>query len=49
MAGRPATPLTIFDDIIARARYYGWTIGALYGEPFLCREEVGVRDLRQLS
>lgn len=49
IAGRPATPPTIFDDIIARARYYGWTIGALYGEPFLCREEVGVRDLQQLS
>jgi bacillithiol biosynthesis deacetylase BshB1 len=48
IAGRPATPPTIFDDIIARARYYGWTIGALYGEPFLCREEVGVRDLQQL-
>jgi len=48
IAGRPTTSATIFDDIIARARYYGWTIGANFGEPFLCREEVGVRDLQQL-
>lgn len=49
IAGRSATAPTLFDDITARARYYGWLIGAVYGEPFLCREEVGVRDLRQLS
>jgi bacillithiol biosynthesis deacetylase BshB1 len=49
IAGRPTEPPTIFDDITARARYYGWLIGALYGEPFLSREEVGVRDLRQLA
>ncbi|MBM3993700.1 MAG: bacillithiol biosynthesis deacetylase BshB1 [Planctomycetes bacterium] len=49
IAGRSSTPPTIFDDITARARYFGWLIGAMYGEPFLCREEVGVRDLQQLS
>ena len=49
IAGRPTTPPTAFDDITARARYFGWLIGAGYGEPFLSREEVGVRDLRQLS
>ncbi len=48
IAGRPTTSPTVFDDITARARYYGWTIGAMYGEPFLSREEVGVRDLQQL-
>jgi bacillithiol biosynthesis deacetylase BshB1 len=48
VAGRSITPPTIFDDIKARARYFGWTIGVHYGEPFLCREEVGVRDLQQL-
>jgi LmbE family N-acetylglucosaminyl deacetylase len=47
-AGRPITPPTIFDDITARARHYGWTIGVLYGEPYLCREEVGVRDLQHV-
>jgi N-acetylglucosamine malate deacetylase 1 len=49
IAGRSATPPTIFDDISARARYFGWLIGVHFGEPFLSREEVGVRDLRHLS
>jgi bacillithiol biosynthesis deacetylase BshB1 len=49
VAGRPTTSPTIFDDITARARYYGWLIGVMHGEPFLSREEVGVRDLQQLS
>jgi N-acetylglucosamine malate deacetylase 1 len=48
IAGRPTTSPTMFDDITARARYFGWTIGADYGEPFLSREVVGVRDLQQL-
>ena len=55
IAGRviptPATPgvrSSIFDDLRDRARYWGWTVGVLYGEPFLCREEIGVRDLQQL-
>ena len=48
IAGRPTTSPTMFDDIIARARYYGWTIGTVYAEPFLSREEVGIHDLRQL-
>ena len=48
IAGRSSTPPTLFDDINARARYFGWLIGAMYGEPFLCREEIGMRDLQQL-
>jgi bacillithiol biosynthesis deacetylase BshB1 len=48
IAGRPTTPPTVMDDIADRARYFGWTIGVNYGEPFLTCEEVGVRDLRQL-
>src|SRR5579862_6710398 len=40
--GRPTTPPTILDDLRDRARYWGWTIGVGYGEPFLCREEVGL-------
>ena len=46
--GRPAAPPTLLDDIRDRARYFGWTIGVLYGEPFLCREEVGLRALQQV-
>ena len=46
--GRPTTPPTIFDDLRDRARYWGWTIGTTYGEPLLCREEVGLRSLSDL-
>jgi N-acetylglucosamine malate deacetylase 1 len=47
--GRPATPPTTLDDLRDRARYWGWAIGAGYGEPFLCREEIGLRSLRDLA
>ncbi len=46
--GRPTTPPTFLDQLRDRARYWGWTIGTGYGEPFLCREEVGVRSLADL-
>jgi N-acetylglucosamine malate deacetylase 1 len=46
--GRPTTPPTFLDDLRDRARYWGWTIGTRYGEPFQVREEVGLRDLRDL-
>ncbi len=42
--GRPA----FLDELRERARYWGWLIGAGYGEPFLSREEVGLRGLRDL-
>jgi bacillithiol biosynthesis deacetylase BshB1 len=48
ITGRPTTPPTILDDLRDRARYWGWAIGAGYGEPFICREEVGLRGLRDL-
>ncbi len=41
----PPTPL---DQLRDRARYWGWAIGADYGEPFVSREEVGLRGLRDL-
>src|SRR5262249_29610951 len=46
--GRPTTAPTILDDLRDRARYWGWAIGAGYGEPFVCREEIGLRGLRDL-
>ena len=46
--GRPTTPPTFLDDLRDRARYWGWTIGVGYGEPFVTREEVGLRSLRDL-
>ncbi|MFO0880886.1 MAG: bacillithiol biosynthesis deacetylase BshB1 [Gemmataceae bacterium] len=42
--GRPSERPTILDDIRDRARYWGWSIGTAYGEPFVCREEIGVRS-----
>jgi bacillithiol biosynthesis deacetylase BshB1 len=48
IAGRPANPPTLLDDLRDRARYWGWTIGTSFGEPFLCREQVGLRSLRDL-
>jgi N-acetylglucosamine malate deacetylase 1 len=49
IAGRPTTPPTLLDDLRDRARYWGWTIGCSHGEPFLTREEVGLRSLRDLT
>jgi LmbE family N-acetylglucosaminyl deacetylase len=46
--GRPTAPPTFLDDLRDRARYWGWTIGAMYGEPLLSRELVGLRNLRDL-
>jgi bacillithiol biosynthesis deacetylase BshB1 len=49
ITGRPTTSPTFLDEIRDRDRYWGWTISAAFGEPFLCREEVGLRDLRHLN
>ena len=46
--GRPTAPPTLLDDVRDRARYWGWSIGAPYGEPFVCREEIGLRGLGDL-
>jgi len=46
--GRPSTSPTLLDDLRDRARYWGWSIGSGYGEPFVCREEIGLRSLRDL-
>jgi bacillithiol biosynthesis deacetylase BshB1 len=48
LEGRPTTPPTFLDELRDRARYWGWAIGVLYGEPFLVREEVGLRSLGDL-
>ncbi|MFL5245400.1 MAG: bacillithiol biosynthesis deacetylase BshB1 [Gemmataceae bacterium] len=48
ITGRPTTHPTLLDDIRDRARFWGWTIGAAYGEPFVSREEMGLRGLNDL-
>lgn len=49
ITGRPTEFPTILDDIRDRARYWGWTIGAGYGEPFASREEIGLSSLKSLG
>ncbi|MDA1165984.1 MAG: bacillithiol biosynthesis deacetylase BshB1 [Planctomycetota bacterium] len=46
--GRDAEHPTLLDDIRDRARYWGWTIGTAYAEPFACREEIGISGLTNL-
>ena len=38
----------VIEDLRTRARYWGWTIGATYGEPFASREPIGLAGLRSL-
>jgi bacillithiol biosynthesis deacetylase BshB1 len=47
--GRPPAPPTLLDNLRDRARYWGWAIGTGYGEPIVCREEVGLKSLRDLT
>jgi bacillithiol biosynthesis deacetylase BshB1 len=39
---------TIIDDIRDRARYWGWSIGKAFGEPFVNRESIGLTSLGSL-
>jgi len=48
VTGRSTDFPTVLDDIRDRARYWGWSIGAAYAEPFASREEFAVRDVRTL-
>jgi bacillithiol biosynthesis deacetylase BshB1 len=38
----------VLDAIRDRGRYWGWAIGAAYGEPLASREEIGLGSLRDL-
>lgn len=46
--GRDEAFPTVLDDIRDRARYWGWSIQAGYGEPLACREQIPARDLTTL-
>jgi bacillithiol biosynthesis deacetylase BshB1 len=48
LTGRSTAFPTGLDDIRDRARYWGWSIGTAYAEPFASREELGLRDVRVL-
>ena len=48
LTGRAPDFPTVLDDVKDRSRYWGWTIGTAYAEPFGCREEVGVSSFGDL-
>lgn len=48
VTGRSTEPPTMLDRLRDQAAYWGWSIGARYGEPFMCRETVGVRSFRDV-
>jgi len=48
VTGRSQKFPTALGDIRDRARYWGWSIGAGFGEPFASREEIPLTSLRAL-
>ncbi|HEX7447823.1 MAG TPA: bacillithiol biosynthesis deacetylase BshB1 [Pirellulales bacterium] len=48
VAGRPTEPPTFLDRWRDQAAYWGASIGAAYGEPFACREPIGLKSLAEL-
>jgi bacillithiol biosynthesis deacetylase BshB1 len=49
ITGRPTEPPTFLDRLRDQAAFWGWSIGAAYGEPFASREPVGLASLRDLA
>lgn len=48
VTGRPQTPPTFLDRLRDEAAYWGKTIGTEYGEPFTCREPIGLNKWESL-
>jgi bacillithiol biosynthesis deacetylase BshB1 len=48
VAGRPQEPPTFLDRLRDEAAYWGKTIGVAYGEPFACREPIGLTSMQSL-
>ncbi len=48
VTGRPTASPTFLDRLRDEAAYWGKTIGVQYGEPFTCREPLGLAGLREL-
>jgi bacillithiol biosynthesis deacetylase BshB1 len=46
--GRPTEPPTFLDRLRDEAAYWGKAIGVRYGEPFACREPLGMNSMRSL-
>jgi len=48
ITGRPTSPRSFIDDLHHEAAYWGKSIGVQYGEPFACREPLGLSTLAAL-
>jgi LmbE family N-acetylglucosaminyl deacetylase len=48
ITGRPTTPPVFIDALRDEAAYWGKAIGTSYGEPFTCREPVGMNTMTGL-
>ena len=48
MAGRPEEGSTFLDGLRVEAAFWGKTIGVRYGEPYACREPLGLSSMRAL-
>jgi LmbE family N-acetylglucosaminyl deacetylase len=49
VVGRSSEAPTFLDRLRDQAAYWGWSIGAKYGEPFQCRETIGLTSFRDLT
>lgn len=47
--GQPTAPPTFLDRLRDEAAYWGKTIGVRYGEPYACREPIGLTSWRSLT
>lgn len=47
--GRPQDPPTFLDKLRDEASYWGKVIGKRYGEPFACREPLGLASMQTLT
>lgn len=48
LIGRTPTPPTFLDRLRDQAAYWGWAINKRYGEPFACREAIGLSGFGEL-
>ncbi len=48
ITGRSSRSPTFLDRLRDEAAYWGKTIGTVYGEPFACREPLGLRSMQSL-
>jgi bacillithiol biosynthesis deacetylase BshB1 len=48
VTGRETAPPTFLDQLRDEAAFWGKTIGTRYGEPFACREPLGLRSMAEL-